>query len=203
MRVWPLIAAHASSAAVAAIRPPMSRRCGAASTPTKPARGRTWRRSSRRSVPSSRRPRRRPAPAGRAGGNGREHQGQAARLEPSRSSAIRSSRKTISVVERRALAPACCARRPAGLRRRRRERRRAARPFPGPSGGGKTHRSLAHPAEGADRGWRSEDRRTRRARSFDAVDGGGAHRLRAAGGGRNRPSSARTSSSPSSTRTSI
>ena len=75
------------------------------------------------------------------------------------------------------------ARRSADFRRRRRERGRAARPLPGPGGGGKTNRSVAHPAEGADRGRRSEDRRQRRARSFDAARRGRAHRLRGAAGG--------------------
>ena len=52
-RAWPPIAARASSAAAAATRPPMSRRCGAGSTPTSPARAR--RGDDRRGARSARR----------------------------------------------------------------------------------------------------------------------------------------------------
>ena len=76
--------------------------------------------------------------------------------------------------------PAGCARRSAGLRRWRRERRRAARSVPGPGGGRAKSRSVAHPAQGADRGRPGKGRRKRCARSFDTAHGGRTDRLRGA-----------------------
>ena len=139
------IAARASSAAAAAIRPLMSRRCGGDSTPTSPARVRMWRRSSRRSAPLSRRLRRRPAPAGHAGGSVRELKGQAARLDWCRPRAMRPSWKTCPPGRR--ACSARCARRAAGLRRRAKRTRASGSTVSSASCGRAQHRALAHAAE--------------------------------------------------------
>ena len=75
--------------------------------------------------------------------------------------------------------------------------------FLGRRGGRAPNRAVAHPAQGADRGRRSERRRQRRARSLDAARRGRSDRLRGAAGGRIRRSSARTCPLPSFSRTSI
>ena len=152
---------------------------------------RTWRRSSRRSDPLSRRRRRRPAPVGSAGGSVREFKGEAARLELVRPRAMRSSWKTCPS-RRRARSPLIGARRAAGLRRRRGERRRAAGSFPGPGCGRKTHRAIADPTESPDRGRRRQHRRTRRPRRLGTARARGRGSPSKRRRRRTRPSRART-----------
>src|SRR5277367_3556896 len=157
----PSIVARASSAAVAAARRPMWRRCGAASTPTNPVRVQTWGRSSPRLERSWRRPRRRPR-CGPVGASGHERQGQTPRLER------RSRARTRPVSRTR---PPALGRpiRAADIRGRCSGRGRAPRPFPGRRRGRAPRRAVPHPAQGADRGRRSERRRHRRARSLAAA----------------------------------
>ena len=156
------IAGRGSSAAAAATRPAMSRRCGAGSMRTSPAHVRRWKRSSRRSGRSSPRPRRsRPAAAARGGGSAREQQGEAARLE----AGLRGRRAGGRADARaRSARPADDARGRAGLRGGRFGRRRAARPFPRPQRGRTAACALAHASQGADRGGRGDGRRRNRPR---------------------------------------
>ena len=181
----------ASSAAVAARRRPMSRRCGAVSTPIK-----AGPRPDLEAIVAALGPlvappaRNRPhARAGASGMNARANRSAAG--EPERLPPPEAVRQPLT------------ARGAAGVRRRRGRRGRAARPFPRARGGRAQPRAVAHAAQGADRGRRSEHRRKRRARSGGAARRGRAHRLRGAAGGGFAARSARTCPLPSSTKTSI